>query len=116
MAQCNWIYKSVKCSTKMFKFGRQGGNAVMTWFANGSQLESTEYQTGDLVKQQLRLFALEIAAREFRRKHRKNCECCPVTLYSRITMKMLIFLFSIVRNVISVSSVKYLGLLFEDVL
>ena len=49
----------------------------MTWFAKGSQLESTEYQTGDLVKQQLRLFALEIAAREFRRKHRKNCECCP---------------------------------------
>ena len=30
----------------------------------------------------------------------------PVTLYSRVTIKMLIFLFSIVRKVISVSNFK----------
>ena len=65
---CGWainlvIFKSVKCN-KMFECWAAGGTAVMTWMACKGELvaEWTEYQSGDLVKQQLKLFAQKIAA------------------------------------------------------
>ena len=58
------ICESVKCNREMFECWAAGGTAVMTWMACKGELvaEWTEYQSGDLVKQQLKLFAQKIAA------------------------------------------------------
>ena len=63
----------------------------------------------------LAMFIKAFAPRKKRENIARTANAVPVTLYSKVTKQLLIMLFSIVSNVISVSSVKFQVTRFQKI-